>query len=237
MKKKLTYRQQQFLSQFLDVYRETGQSVHYVEVARRLGIGNVTAYEMLRLLEERGLVQAEYQSNPEQHGPGRATVLFYPTAEARLLLDTAVAGDTDNQEDWREIKEQILNQLRDKKNGNHEEVLNNLLSGIPKRRSPLIFVTELITIIILMLETIQEIPEIRAVMQRLRKIGLPQEISLNVLSGIAMFISVLERTNRSFSNSLLAQVNRYEEALAQLNEESRLQVSEYTREVVQILSS
>ena len=72
MKKKLTHRQQQFLSQFLDIYREMEHSVHYVAVAERLGIGKVTTYEMLRLLEEKGLVRAEYQTNPDQHGPGRS---------------------------------------------------------------------------------------------------------------------------------------------------------------------
>ena len=50
MKKKLTHRQQQFLGQFLDIYREMEHSVHYVVVAKRLGLSHVTAYEMLRLL-------------------------------------------------------------------------------------------------------------------------------------------------------------------------------------------
>jgi len=73
MKNRLTRRQQQFLSQFLDIHREMGHSVHYVVVAERLGISKVSAYEMLRLLEEKELVKAEYQSNPGQHGPGRPT--------------------------------------------------------------------------------------------------------------------------------------------------------------------
>jgi hypothetical protein len=49
---KLTRRQQQFLSQFLDFYHEEEQPIHYPDLADRLGIGNVTAYEMLRLLED-----------------------------------------------------------------------------------------------------------------------------------------------------------------------------------------
>ena len=48
---KLTRRQHQFLSQFLDFYHEVEQPIHYPDLADRLGIGNVTAYEMLRLLE------------------------------------------------------------------------------------------------------------------------------------------------------------------------------------------
>jgi DNA-binding Lrp family transcriptional regulator len=236
MKKKLTYRQQQFLSQFLDVYQEMGQSLHYVTVADRLGIGKVTAYEMLRLLEDHGLIRAEYQTNPEQHGPGRSVVLFYPTREAGQLMNV-LAGDPASLEDWQVVKEQILLQLREGKAGGYEDLLSDLLSRIPERRSTLIFLTELITAVILMLTAIQDAPEIRALLERLQQIGLPQKVSLNVMSGIAMLLSVMERTNRHYSTILLAQFSRYEEALSQLNEDSRRQLGEFMREAVNILSN
>ena len=236
MKKKLTHRQQQFLSQFLDIYREMEQSVHYVAVAERLGISKVTAYEMLRLLEEKGLVRAEYQSNPNQHGPGRPTVFFFPTQEANRLL-TVLAGNLFDLEDWQVAKEHILQQLRKGKAAGYEDLLSNLLLRIPEKRSPLIFVTELITAVILMIATIKEAPEVHALLERLHRIGLPQEIGLNVLGGIGMLLSVLEHKNRRSSTILLTQISHYENTLSQLSEESRQQLSEFTREVVQILSS
>ena len=236
MKKKLTRRQQQFLSQFLDIYREMEHSVHYVAVAERLGISKVTAYEMFRLLEEKGLVRAEYQSKPDQHGPGRPTVYFYPTQEANRLF-SELAGNLSDLEDWQVVKGRILQQLRDGQAGGYEDLLSNLLLHIPERRSPLIFATELITALILMLATIQKAPEVRAIMERLHWIGLPQEIGLSVLSGIGMLLSVLEHKNRRFSTILLTQISRYEDALSYLSEESRRQLGEFTREVVQILSS
>lgn len=233
--KKLTYRQKQFLTQFLDIYKEMDHSVHYVAVAERLGIGNVTAYEMLRLLEERGLVRAEYQQNIDQHGPGRSNVLFYPTKEADRLINS-LTGDSEYLEDWQVVKEQILQQLRDGKANEYEELLSNLLLRVPERRSPLIYVTELITAMILMLYTLQDRPEIHAVMERLDRIGLPKEIGLGVLSGVAMLLSVLERTNRHYSTILLGQISRFEDTLAQMSEKSRKQIGEFTREVVHILS-
>lgn len=235
MKKKLTYRQQQFLSQFLDIYQEMKQSVHYGTVAERLGIGKVTAYEMLRLLEEHGLVRAEYQANPDQHGPGRATVLFYPTQEADRVIHN-LAGNYANLEDWQVVKEQILQKLREGHAGGYEDLIGSLLARIPERRSPLIFATELITTVILTLATIPDAPEMRAILKRLRRIGLPQEIGLGVLSGISMLLSALERTNRHSANILLAQSSRFEETLSQLSEESQLKLGEFTREVVRILS-
>jgi predicted transcriptional regulator len=236
MKKKLTHRQLQFLSQFLDIYREMEHSVHYVTVAERLGIGKVTAYEMLRLLEEKGLIRAEYQANPDQHGPGRSAVLFYPTQEANRLINV-LAGNPADMEDWKVVKEQILQRLREGKAGGYEDLLSNLLTRIPERRSLLIFVTELITAVILMLTTIKDTPEIHALLERLQQIGLPQKISLSVMSGIAMLLSVMERANRRYSSILLSHFSRYEEAIAQLDEESRRKLGEFTREVVHILSS
>jgi hypothetical protein len=235
MKKKLTYRQQQFLSQFLDVYRDMQHSVSYITVAERLGVGKVTAYEMLRLLEEHGLVSAEYQTNVDQHGPGRSAVHFYPTQQAAQLINN-LAGDAATQEEWPAVKEQILQKLREGQVGGYADLLSSLLVRFPERHSPLVFAGELITTIVLTLAAIQDKPEVRTIMEQLRRIGLPQEVGLNVLSGIGLLLSVIERANRRSTTILLTQINRYEAALLQLNEESRRQLGEFTREVVRILS-
>ncbi len=211
-------------------------SVHYITVAEHLGVGKVTAYEMLRLLEEQGLVQAEYHPNPDQHGPGRSVVLFYPTQEGEQLIKSMTVDSTQN-EDWEEDKEQILQKLREGKSGGYEELLSNLLARIPDYRSPLIFATELITTIVLSLASIQDIPGIKSILERLSRIGLPQEIGLSVMSGISMFISVLEKTNRRSATIISSQINKFEEVIAQLNEESKRKLSEYTREVIRILSN
>ncbi len=235
MKKKLTYRQQQFLSQFLDLYQEMHQSLHYVTIAERLGVGKVTAYEMLRLLEERGLVVAEYQADPDQRGPGRPAVLFYPTQEADRVMK-GLAGNQANLEDWQVFKEEILKKLREGQAGGYEDLLSDLLSRISERRSPLILATELVTSVILTLAALQDSPEVSSILAQLRRIGLPEGISLNVFSGISIFLSALERVNRHSTSVILTQINRYEEALAQINEEGRKQLGDYTREVLRILS-
>ncbi len=236
MKDKLTRRQQQFLSQFLDVYQELDGPVHYVKVAERLGIGKVSAYEMLRLLEERGLVRAEYNPAAESSGPGRPTVLFYPTDKARQLF-SHLAGDAADLEDWQLVKDRILSQLRTGKAAGYEDLLSQLLVRIPQRHSPLIFITELITTILLTLATIPEAPETQTLLQRLGRIGLPQEVGLSALSGISLAISLFERINRRASSVLLAHIGKYDALLAQLSEDNRRRLADFAREVVLILSS
>jgi DNA-binding PadR family transcriptional regulator len=234
MNKKLTRRQQTFLNQFLDIYQECDQPLHYIVIAKRLGIGNVTAYEMLRLLEEQRLIRSEYQTNTGQHGPGRSAILFYPTQEAKRLM-TSLARNSTEIDDWLVVKEQILKQLKEGKVNCYEELLSNLLDRIPERRSPLIIVTELITALILMLISIKDAPEIHELLVHLQQIGLSKKFTLSVMSGIAMILSVMERANRHYSTLLLTQFNRYEEALSQLNDENRQRMGEFTREAVQIL--
>lgn len=235
MKKKLTHRQQQFLSQFLDIYREMDRPVHYVAIAERLNLGKVTVYEMLRLLEERGLVRAEYEMDSGSHGPGRPTVLFQPTDEARRVINQ-LAGDSAEVGNWQVVKEQILQRLREGKADGYEKLVTDLLSRIPERRSPLIFVTELITAMTITLAMIPDTPQMRAMMERLRRIGLPEEIGLSALSGIGLALSALERINRRTATILLAQIGKYEDMLAQMSDENRRRLSEFAREVAVILS-
>ena len=152
MIKKLTNRQKQFLEQFLALYHEMLKPLHYGFVADRLGIGKVTAYEMLRLLEDKGLVSAEYQSNPGQHGPGRPAIHFFPTEAANQLV-TNVVGKSFNVDDWSKIKEKILSQLKEETASGYEDLIASLLERVPDQRNPLAFLTELLTSVIVLLNS------------------------------------------------------------------------------------
>ena len=81
----LTSRQIEFVEKLLDLYGEIDDSIHYSQVAERLGVSRSTAYEMLRLLERKGYARAQYYLD-EAGGPGRSTVLFSPTERAHAML-------------------------------------------------------------------------------------------------------------------------------------------------------
>jgi DNA-binding MarR family transcriptional regulator len=234
MAKKLTRRQQQFLGQFLDMYQEIDEPIRYVELAKRLDIGKVTAYEMLRLLEKRGLVGAEYHLPPGDRGPGRSAVLFRPTPEAIRLINVLSDGTAET-EAWNEARERILQQLHDGKFEGYETLLNELLVRISERRSPLIYMTEMITATILSVASIQKAAEDKGLLDRLRRIGLPGEIGLSALAGISSALSVVEDFNLRFSTFLLEQSGKYHEMLTQISEEKRNQLSDFAREVVKIV--
>jgi len=108
---KLTGRQRAFLSQFLDLYRESREPLHYTDVAQRLGVSKITAYDMLRLLEERGLVQSEYVLRGKGQGAGRSSIVFHPTPQADALF-TELAGEAEGRGEWEAVKTRILGALQ-----------------------------------------------------------------------------------------------------------------------------
>ena len=234
MARKLTRRQHEFLSQFLDMYQEIDTPIHYVDLAKYLDIGKVTAYEMLRLLEKRGLVKSEFHLPAGDRGPGRSTVLFHPTPKAVLLVNQ-LSGGTADTEDWESAKSRILLQLHEGKVEGYESLLNDLIARTSKRRSPLIFMTEMITATILAVASVQKEAEEKGLIDRLRRIGLPGEIGLNALAGISSALSLVENVNLSISTFLLNQSVKYQEMLAQLSDEKREQLSDFAREVAKIV--
>jgi hypothetical protein len=236
MDQKLTRRQQQFLRQFLDFYRTTDEPVHYVALAEHLGIGNVTAYEMLRLLEQRGLVTSEYYLPDQERGPGRSSVLFRPTLHA-MSQPSEINGANPKDEDWIVVKERILAQLRASGAAGYEDLLKSLLAHIPEQRSPLIYLTEMTTATLLALRGMRDSAETSALVERLRQIGQPGEIGLSALAGVSAALSMIERINRRVSSFLLTQSGKYQTLLSQIGDEYHHNLSAFAREVIEIINA
>ena len=229
--KKLTRRQQDFLSKFLDLYAEGQEPLHYSTVAEHLGVRRVSAYEMLRLLEEHGLVEAEYQTPPHLRGPGRAAVVFRPTPLAREALTRLAGGDGDQQE-WEAVKGHLLEQLETGKAEDYEALLEELLARMPEQRSPLIYGAEMITTIVLGLRSLQDNVEARGLEKWLKDIGLLGELGLGALAGLGMALSMIERVNRRLASFLLVEAGRFQAVLLESSEGTRRRLTEFTREVI-----
>ena len=234
MQKELTRRQKQFLGQFLDIYQEMDEPIHYVDLAKRLDIGKITAYEMLRLLEKRGLVEAEYHLSPGNRGPGRSEVFFRPTKESTRIFERLSENSADTEE-WKIVKQRILKELQDGKAGGYETLLDDLLVRIPEQHSPLIFMTEMVTTIILALTPIKKAVKDKGLLDRLSRIGLPGEVGLIALAGFGAALSLVEDVNLKLSTLLMEQSGKYQEMIARLSEEKREQLTDFAREVAKIV--
>jgi Mn-dependent DtxR family transcriptional regulator len=232
--KKLTRRQQQFLGKVLDLYTQEQQPLHYAALAEYIGVSKVSAYEMLRLLEEHGLIEAEYQLPENLRGPGRASVVFRPTLLASQELARVVGGDV-NQQEWAAIKAHILKELAAGRVKDYDALVEELLARIPEQHSAMIYAAEMITAIILGLESLNETAEADALRDKLKDVGKLGELGLSIFAGLGMGLSVAERVNRRLAGFLLVQSGRLQSTLSQLSEENSRQVAEFTQEVMRLV--
>jgi len=106
---KLTRRQETFIRKLLDLYHEAEGPIHYSALADHLGVSRITAYDMLRHLEEKGFVSSHYQLQDEKTSPGRSKVVFSPTALAHKML-AQMAGPLEGA-DWEKVKERVINNI------------------------------------------------------------------------------------------------------------------------------
>jgi len=229
---KLTGRQRAFLSGFLDLYREAREPLHYTDIAKRLGVSKITAYDMLRLLEGRGLVQSEYVLRGKGQGAGRSSIVFRPTPQADALF-AELSGGVENQALWEAEKQHILNALETC--DDHQDLLEELLRRLPTNQSPLVQAAEMITAVILSLHLLSKDTATSGLFDKLRSLGLPGEAGLVALGGLAMGLSFVEQANRRLIEQLLAYMGRYQQIVANLNTESKRKLTGFVREVMQMM--
>jgi len=231
---KLTGRQEAFLSKFLDLYSEAQEPLHYTHVAQVLGVGKITAYDMLRLLENRGLVRSEYVLRGKGQGSGRSTVVYVPTSQAHALF-SELAGEDWAKTEWETAKVEILDALRQRTD--YQNLLDEILIRLPQRTTPLIFAAEMVTAVILDLILIEDEAPPEALVDRLKALGLPGEVGLNALSGLAIGLSLVERTNQRLTDTIVDTIRAYQQSLGRLPREAKRQLSNFVQEVMKIVAA
>jgi len=229
----LTGRQEEFLSQFLDLYNQEHKPLHYTYVAEVLGVAKITAYDMLRLLEKRGLVRSDYVLPGKGQGAGRSTVVFVPTPQANTLFAELANADWDKTE-WKRVKTQILNALRQRTD--YQNVLEEILARLPGRTAPLIYSAEMATAVILNLMLVEKESPASTLVERLKALGLPGEVGLNALSGLAVGFSLVEQANQNLTDKLIGAIQHYQRSLARLGGESKGHLSKFVQEVIKTIT-
>jgi DNA-binding MarR family transcriptional regulator len=226
---KLTGRQEEFLGEFMDLYGQAQEPLHYTRVAEALGVGKVTAYDMLRLLEKRGLVRSEYVLRGRGQGAGRSTVVFSPTSAAHALLAKPASEGWDWAE-WETTKAYLLGALRQRTD--YQSLLEEILARLPGRTTPLVYAAEMATAVILNLLLVEKEAPTLALVERLKALGLPGEVGLNALSGLAVGLSSVKRANRRLTDKLVKATRGYQHSLARLSGEGKRHLSSFVQDVM-----
>lgn len=213
---KLTRRQETFIYKLLDLYRELNGPIHYTALAERVGVSPFTAYDMLRLLEEKGLVDSEYRVATDKPIPGRSEVLFWPTERAHNLW-LELTGDADTGE-WEAVKKRVLERIR---NGElrERELAEEMLARLPLGGPAILrYCIEVMSIVVLRLGRgsgrrllAEHLPQI------LEGQGAVTRAGLLLLGGFALGLLAKESSgDAEWSRELLVHVQRYQTLILEM---------------------
>lgn len=220
---KITRRQEDFISNMIELSQKFDCPIHYSVLAEHLGVSPFTAYDMLRLLEEKGLVTSEYQLASDKSGPGRAERVFYPTKMAldrRQRLSEEAGGA---------IKLFILERMR-KGELNDQGLIEEMLARIPPvGQGQIRYCVEVMTIVALRLRgssgrrTFQEyLPEI------LSGSSSDCRANLSLLGGFAFgILSTESSSDQEWISQLFEHVGEYLDIVSKMSPGECRKLGEY----------
>ncbi|MEQ4489605.1 MAG: helix-turn-helix domain-containing protein [Dehalococcoides mccartyi] len=225
---KLTFRQKAFMNKLLDVYREMKEPLHYSIVAERLGLSSSTAYDMLRLLEKKGIVTSQYATPKTNTGPGRSNILFSPAAKGVELL-TILAGESQQQEEWAAVKARIIAGLEQGKASGYKDVFDELFARIPDADTSLVRCAEIITVLLLNLK------QTRFEFEKQSSVGSllsspASKLRMSILAGLILGLSIADIEAQGLLDEYAKIKEKYEVSLQELSKENLLKLHKFTRE-------
>jgi DNA-binding MarR family transcriptional regulator len=223
----LTRRQETFMRNLLELYTELQGPIHYSALAERIGVSRITAYDMLRVLEEKGYVESVYHLAPDRSGPGRSTVMYQPTSRAHEAID-ALAAES-NASDWNALSNDIIERMGIDGSGDEEmhSVTSAILARIPPEGPPEIrYCAELITIVVLNLRHGEKKPLLCSYIPYI--LGDPDLASaegLMLLAGGAFGLVIGEHPDSpEWNRELVVHVKRYYQLVGKMSSEQRYQL-------------
>jgi hypothetical protein len=243
MTPKLTPRQRAFLDKLLELYRERKAPVHYSDIAERLGVNRFSAYDMLKVLERKGLASSSYAlrsaiaaAAPGSSGPGRSMVVFSPTAQAASLLGFRNEEDRLSEE-WRKARARVLRKLRGARDANVREALDDLLARLPDAGAPLVFCTEMIGVLLLNMQRARTKVGGLNPLRAFAAFQVSGDAGLETLAGLSVGATLLadDEAEPSLSQRLLEQARRYQSSLSRLTGEARTALSQFLEDALQAL--
>jgi DNA-binding MarR family transcriptional regulator len=109
---KLTLRQKIFLMKLVEFFGYSRKPVHHTELAKALGLSNSTTYDMLKLLESKGVLYPIFampKNESERHG--RSRIMFVPTEKIVKEVYQPLGGKTADREELQKYVIRIMERL------------------------------------------------------------------------------------------------------------------------------
>lgn len=231
---RITPRQKEFLSKAIDLYQLAGKPIHYTTIAEKLGISKWSAYDMMKLLEEKGLVTSDYNVLGVGKEGGRSSIVFYPTSKGESLINE-LAGGVPEEKEWQKAKEAILENLSKLKGTEHEKLLNELLQRTATQDNPLLYCTDMTTALLLVINGFKDklkggIP-VRTVLEATPRMS----GRLITLAGLTVGLSLSGLAAKSKITKILGQAKKYESYVEEMDSKRLKMLAEFLDEAANIL--
>ncbi len=232
---KLTARQKAFLAELVKLYKENQKPVHYTKVASNLGVSKFSAYDMMRVLMDKGLINRVYVLEKEVNGPGRSQVMFAPTPEGEEALTSEYQGISTKE--WRRFRRNLLNKLI--RNKFSPKLLHELLNSSSEKEEHPLFVAANISaaFVIAITDLKRRVRYVNPYDAVEKMIG--GEAGLGTLAGISLG-AMLARAGEEVDGDLVYQiyksVERYQDALSKLGDENKRRLKNFLKEVISAYS-
>jgi hypothetical protein len=190
---------------------------------------------MLKLLEQKGYVSSQYQLAHDHVGPGRSMVLFHPTMKT-LRAFRRVLGEDARDKEWEVVKHKVLARLETGDFPDHEEFLHELVAAIPRSEDRLSYCGRVIAASLLSIrrQFFSRVQESR-IFKSINDGDVADLDALNLLPGFALGFACALQRNPSWLSRLADCVGRYQTYLYQLDEEARLRLLRFSREIMDAL--
>jgi len=215
-KMKLTKRQETFIKNLLDLYLEVQEAVHYPILAERLGVSSFTAYDMLRVLEEKGYVESIYKVS--ENKSGRSERLFIPTKLADKFIDIHAEAGEDY--DWEAIKSSILEKVESGEFAEFE-IGQELIARVPPEGEEKIqFCIEVMTILALRLHKKESLHTLREyALEIIPRGDIPHRAFLLLFGGFALGVLAQEPFDEvDWLQELIIHIVKYQEIVSEFND-------------------
>jgi hypothetical protein len=116
-------------------------------------------------------------------------------------------------------------------------LLEELLHQLSERSTPLVYTAKITTAIILNLLVVEQETITANPLERLQALGLPGEVGLNALSGLAVGLSIVDRNQQRISQELLAVNQAYQQSLVDLSNEGKRLLSSFVQDVMRAVAA
>ncbi|MCM3764674.1 MarR family transcriptional regulator [Neobacillus niacini] len=207
----ITKRRREFLDHIYRQYNKTSLPVHYSEVAKAIGVSKWTAYDVLKELENQGLVKRTYSMNENE--AGRSMVVFSPTELAETFFQKE-RREISNLEEWNNIHNQVIKAVENPQNLPLREAINQTIHLMKDVEVKLEFCAYFLSILLLYLNSLGK--QVKSLTVNVINASKEPKIQLTVFVG-AVVGMIIQSVSDDLSPEMIQLIQQFFNNVNQLN--------------------